>query len=240
MITIPPINRTFGDALQPFRLVTPEICIEPHKLVFVMGPNGGGKSLFLLSVCEAIERDTHTQNLRATIVYQDPKKNVALSATPLENLVAWRKFSTLRQTLNPKSAVKSEIPKLDLAFPSLAGRWNQDTSTLSGGQQQSLAIACRFQSDSRLLLFDEITSSIDQNNSLTLMESVKKNVTDGNSYCICVSHDISEAEKFADRVLFFANGNIAFDLKNDISLSEISEKSTASWQLQYNSKSRPT
>ena len=78
---------------------------------------------------------------------------------------------------------------------------------LSGGQQQRVAIARAMALDPKILLFDEPTSAIDPELRVDVLR-VMRDVAKTGVTMLVVTHEMQFAEHVADRVVFFADGNI--------------------------------
>jgi ABC-2 type transport system ATP-binding protein len=91
----------------------------------------------------------------------------------------------------------------------LADRAGELASHLSGGNQQRLNIAAGLVSAPKLLLLDEPTASLDPRQRERLWEFIGRLAADGTSV-VYSTHVVSEAERFADRVLVLADGERLF------------------------------
>jgi branched-chain amino acid transport system ATP-binding protein len=137
--------------------------IDRGEIVALIGANGAGKTTLLRSVSgllrpsrgKIIFHDHPIQNLRADKIVQ-----LGISHAPEGRQV----FSnmTVRENLNlgayqrsDKSAIRSDLEKNYSLFPVLAERREQRAGTLSGGEQQMLAIARALMARPQLLLLDE-------------------------------------------------------------------------------------
>lgn len=80
---------------------------------------------------------------------------------------------------------------------------------LSGGQMQRVAIARALANDPEILLCDEPTGALDTATSIQIMDLIKE--VAGNRLVIMVTHNPELAEKYADRIIRFQDGNIIDD-----------------------------
>lgn len=87
---------------------------------------------------------------------------------------------------------------------------------LSGGQKQRVAIGRAIISNPKLLLADEPTGNLDYNTSIEILNILKNTKDKLNKSIIMVTHD-AEVASYADRVLFFHDGEIIeeYKLKKD-------------------------
>jgi len=152
--------RTFYGPIEALRGV--DIEVQEGEIVTLIGANGAGKSTLLMTICGApraaqgrvvfdgrdISRDpTHTI-IRAGIAHAPEGRRIFPRMSVLENL----QMGAL--AADPHSFEK-ELARVFGLFPVLASRRDQRGDTLSGGEQQMLAIARALMSRPRLLLLDE-------------------------------------------------------------------------------------
>lgn len=79
---------------------------------------------------------------------------------------------------------------------------------LSGGQKQRIAIVRALALHPELMLFDEVTASLDPEMVRGVLEIIKELSDRDNMTMIIVTHEMNFAAKIADRVLFLENGKI--------------------------------
>ena len=136
--------------------------IGPQEIVCLIGPNGAGKSTILKAVCGLIdtwsgEISFNSQKLNGN----EPSDNLKLgiSYCPQGNRV----FDELSVSENleiggyilKKNKAKKRIEEVLEIFPVLKERIKQEAGSLSGGEQQMLAVARALIPEPRLLLLDE-------------------------------------------------------------------------------------
>ncbi len=106
-----------------------------------------------------------------------------------------------------KSELKMQIEKMYRLFPILAERTAQLAVTLSGGQQQQLAIARALMSRPQIILFDEPSLGLAPKIVETIFELIAKLRQDGNTLLI-VEQNVGLVLEIADYVYVLANGKI--------------------------------
>jgi branched-chain amino acid transport system ATP-binding protein len=137
--------------------------VEQGSVVSIMGANGAGKSTILRTVCGRIpltSGEIWFENKR--IDKMDTKDIVKLGLVqvpegrklfPYLNVLDNIKLgATLR---NDKTAIKRDLEEIFERFPRLKERSKQQAATLSGGEQQMLAIARGLMANPKLLMLDE-------------------------------------------------------------------------------------
>lgn len=139
------------------------INVEQGKIVSLIGSNGAGKTTLLRTVSGLIKPTS------GAITYEgNDIVTVAPAQLPMRGLVhvpeGRRIFSGLSVMENlqmgaylrkDKAGIKEDLDKVFKRFEILYSRRNQDASTLSGGEQQMLAISRALMAQPRLLLLDE-------------------------------------------------------------------------------------
>jgi branched-chain amino acid transport system ATP-binding protein len=96
------------------------------------------------------------------------------------------------------------------AFPALKSRLDQPAGTLSGGEQQMLALARVMMTRPRLLLIDELALGLAPMTVDILMAMVRRINAEGTTV-ILVEQSINRAVRLADRCFFLERGEIRFD-----------------------------
>ncbi len=175
----------------------------------ILGPNGAGKSLFLRLLHGLIEPTS------GTILFS---KQIATNGHRLSQGMVFQKPVLLRRSVaaNINYALKVhgvERTKrrqrvLDLlAAGNLSGRSRQAARTLSGGEQQRLALVRALASEPTVLFLDEPTSSLDPGASLAIEEIITQTARSGTKI-VMITHDLGLAQRLASEILFFHNGNV--------------------------------
>lgn len=172
------------------------------ELVAIIGPNGAGKTT-LLSILAGIQQPDAGEVTRPPReigwVPQQPAVYSKLSVA--ENL---RLFARLEKVPDSVGAVARMLEQTGLA-----GRADDELGTLSGGNRQRVNIAIGLLAEPPVLLLDEPSSSLDPRQRARLWEFVRAQAAGGTAV-IFSTHDVQEAERYADRVLVLADGELLF------------------------------
>src|SRR5919202_4829127 len=172
------------------------LTVAPGERVAVIGPNGAGKTT-LLSLLAGVEVPTAgTVSLPPDAigwVPQHPALYGKLSVA--ENL---RLFARLEGVADPDRAV-AEL----LAQTGLADRAGEEAGKLSGGGRQRVNIALGLLRRPAVLLLDEPSAALDPRQRERLWAFVGGLAEEGTAV-IYTTHDVGEAERYADRVLVLA------------------------------------
>ncbi|MDD3392596.1 MAG: ABC transporter ATP-binding protein [Bacilli bacterium] len=213
MIQIIGLNKSFGD-----RKVLDEINIDikDKEFVSIVGESGCGKST-LLNVIGQIDNNYSGQVIINNIDTGKLKKkdkekiirnhinylfqNYALidDISVYDNLLV-----SLEYTKLSKSEKKQKIVNV-LKSLKLDELLNNKIFTLSGGEQQRVALARVILKPGGIILADEPTGNLDEKNSQTVMEALKKMNTDGKTI-IMVTHS-EELAKQTNRIIKLKEAN---------------------------------
>jgi ABC-2 type transport system ATP-binding protein len=174
----------------------------PGELVAIIGPNGAGKTT-LLSILAGIQAPTSGRVSRAPRevgwVPQQPAVYTKLSAA--ENL---RLFARLEKVAD----VEGVVARM-LAQTGLEDRAGEELGKLSGGNRQRVNIAVGLLASPPALLLDEPSSSLDPRQRERLWEFILALAGEGTAV-VYSTHNVAEAERYADRVLVVADGELLF------------------------------
>ncbi len=103
----------------------------------------------------------------------------------------------------------------------LAGLGHRHPLTLSGGEQQRLAIACAVVMRPRLLLLDEPTANLDPRARRQLLGLITGLATDRSMTVVAVDHDVELLAEHADRIVVIEAGRVRFDGTPEVAFSAL-------------------
>jgi branched-chain amino acid transport system ATP-binding protein len=133
--------------------------VDNGEIVAVLGANGAGKSTMLMTICGILPSRQGAIRFDGQSIANLPAEEIVrrgLSQVPEGRLIFSR--LTVRENLEMGAFQKADGADLERAFtlfPILRERANQPGGTLSGGEQQMLAIARALMARPRMLLLDE-------------------------------------------------------------------------------------
>jgi ABC-2 type transport system ATP-binding protein len=193
------LEKRFGERVA-LRNVSFEV--GPGELVAVIGPNGAGKTT-LLSILAGIQvPDAGGVELPGGGVGWVPQQPAVYSKlTVAENLEL---FARLEGVADPAAAVTRMLEQADLI-----DRGGDEVGTLSGGNRQRVNIAIGLLAEPAVLLLDEPSTALDPRQRERLWEFVGA-LTDRGTSIVYSTHIVGEAERYADRVLVLADGELIF------------------------------
>ena len=206
--------KTFYGNIQALKDVN--IKISEGEIITLIGANGAGKSTTLMSICGIVPpRSGEIFFMGQPIQDLAPNEIVALGICQVPEGRRIFPFLTVAENLDmgaflrkDKENIKRDIDYIYELFPILAERRNQAGGTLSGGEQQMLAISRALMAKPRLLLLDEPTTHLDMDGVKALTLAFKKYT---GTLCF-ISHDLYFIKEIASvascsGTLFFLRDN---------------------------------
>ena len=189
--------------------------VEDKELVSIIGPNGAGKTTLIKTVMGLVkptsgqilyngEDITHVPaHKRASmgIGYVPEGRRVFGKLTVDENLRMGA------YELKDKAQIAKNIEMVYGIFPRLGERAKQLASTMSGGEQQMLAIGRALMLNPQMLLIDEVSMGLMPIMVNTCFEVIKK-LNDEGITVLVVEQNANKALKIADRGYVLETGNI--------------------------------
>ena len=187
--------------------------VAPGEVLCLMGRNGAGKSTALKAIMSLVPATAGRITLDATRLDTLPAHDVPRHG------VAWvpqgrRLFAelTVAENLDIGLLTRDHGPatreKALTLFPRLRERLTQTSGTLSGGEQQMLAIARALCTAPRVLLLDEPTEGL-QPSMIALIRATIASLKSQAVATLLVEQRVDAALAIADRIAFMVNGSIA-------------------------------
>lgn len=213
MLKLNEINTYYGN-IQALKGVTLEI--EQGEIVTLIGANGAGKSTTLMSISGLAPPRSGEILFEGRSIYQmTPNEIVAKGICQVPEGRRIFPYLTVLENLDMGAFLrkdKAEISKdLDYAlelFPILAERRHQAGGTLSGGEQQMLAISRALMARPRLLLLDEPSLGLAPLVVKRIFEIIQKINAEHNTTIFLVEQNANLALKVAHRGYVMENGCI--------------------------------
>lgn len=206
--------------------------IDKGKIICVLGANGAGKTTLLNTISginkikegsilfegEALASTPHMIAKRGIIQVPEGRKIFA-GLTVKENLIAGAYLT------KDKEQIKSDIDRMYQMFPRLKEREKQQGGTLSGGEQQMLAIARGLMSHPKLLLLDEPSLGLAPSIVKEVFKTIEMIKADGMTILL-VEQNAKKALSICDYAYVLRNGKVVMegsgkDLINDEEVQKI-------------------
>lgn len=213
MLKLEGLSVSYG-AVQAVRSLN--LAIEAGELVALLGPNGAGKSSTIGAITglvaargrimlggEDISRLPAEARIARGIAVSPEGRHIFVNLSVAENL---RLGAALRRD---KAGVRADTERFLSLFPILGQRFDQLAGTLSGGEQQMLAIARALMSRPRLLLLDEPSLGLAPLIVARIFDLVGE-LKAGGLTILVVEQNAAQALRFADRAYVLGSGQVQF------------------------------
>ncbi len=215
MLNIQNLTTSYGQ-IKAIRGITLEV--PEGKIVSLIGANGAGKTTTMRTIAGQLKPEAGTitfcgQRIEGSRPHQIVKAGLALvpegrailgKMTVLENL----EMGAFQR--NDAQGIKDDMEKMMTWFPILKERLTQLGGTMSGGQQQMLAIARALMSRPKLLLLDEPSMGLAPIVVSDIFKVIKEINAEGTTVLI-VEQNVKQALKIADYGYVLEAGQIVLD-----------------------------
>jgi branched-chain amino acid transport system ATP-binding protein len=213
MLSLVDIHTFYGN-IQALKGVSLEV--KEGEIITLIGANGAGKTTTLMSISGIVPPRTGDVHFMGTpITRVNPNKIVSMGISQVPEGRRIFPYLTVLENLdmgaflrNDKNGVKSDLDYVFSLFPILAERRNQAGGTLSGGEQQMLAISRALMARPRLLLLDEPSLGLAPLIVKQIFEIIKKINNENNTTIFLVEQNANLALKVAHRGYVMENGRI--------------------------------
>lgn len=210
-----------------------DFAIRAGGITTMLGANGAGKTTTLRAVCQMVRTRGEIRFLGARI---DGKPTETLVARGIGHVPDGRgTFTALSveenlrlgaHTRKDREAVRSDMEALLLRFPRLRERLSQQAGTLSGGEQQMLAICRALMLRPKLLLLDEPSFGLAPLVVQEIFEIMRRINTEDRVSMLLVEQNASLALALADHAYLLETGKVvlsgpAADLRADASVRRV-------------------
>ncbi|AGI25538.1 ATP-binding cassette domain-containing protein [Pseudomonas sp. MT3] len=203
---------TFYGKIQALHEVSMEV--QQGEIVTLIGANGAGKSTLLMTLCgspraasgsitylgEELVGKESSVIMRKSIAVVPEGRRVFARLTVEENLAMGGFFTS-------KGDYQEQMDKVLALFPRLKERFSQRGGTMSGGEQQMLAIGRALMSKPKLLLLDEPSLGLAPIIIQQIFDIVEQLRQEGVTVFL-VEQNANQALKLADRGYVLENGRI--------------------------------
>lgn len=227
MLEVKDLNVSYG-AIKALKGIS--FNVDEGEIITLIGSNGAGKTTTLHSVSNLIKKQSGTiffegndiTTLTADKIVRQHLIQVPEGRRIFANLSVKENLELGTFLRNDKAEIKKDLEKVFVLFPRLKERLKQNAGTLSGGEQQMLAMGRALMSKPKLLLLDEPSMGLAPILVDEIFEIIKRINADGTTILL-VEQNAFKALSIADRAYILETGNIikegkACDLINDDSV----------------------
>ena len=189
--------------------------VNEGEIVSLIGANGAGKTTMMQSVVGIIPKRSGTVLFDGQDITKTPcHKIVQLGMTQVpegrrifQELSVYENLMMGAYTVKNQQQFKEDLEKMFTKFPRLAERRNQIAGTLSGGEQQMLAMSRALMIRPKLLMLDEPSMGLAPILVDQVFEMIKELHAAGTTILL-VEQNASKALEIADRAYVLETGNI--------------------------------
>lgn len=220
MIKLEHISKSYSAGIPALNDVCLEI--EDGEFVFIVGDSGSGKSTMIKLLLKELEPTEGTitvdgKNLERIRRKQVPKYRREIGVVfqdfrLLKDRNVYENIAFAQKVIGePNSHIKKKVP-LMLSMVGLAAKYRSYPKQLSGGEQQRVAIARALINEPSILLADEPTGNLDNNNAWEIMKLLEE-INQKGTTVIVVTHNLEIVKVMKKRVITIKKGTIVSDSK---------------------------
>ena len=202
------------------------------EIVALIGANGAGKTTTLQTITGMIPSRTGTIQFNGTDITKTPAHRIVsmgLAHVPegrrvFAQLTVLENLKMGAYTRKDKDGIEKTLEEIYKRFPRLEERKNQPAGTLSGGEQQMLAMGRALMSRPKMIVMDEPSMGLSPLYVTEIFKIIQE-INDSGTTVLLVEQNAKKALAIADKAYVLVTGNIvlsgkASDLMNDDSVKK--------------------
>lgn len=220
------------------------LSVNEGDFITIIGSNGAGKSTLFNLIAGTLTptsgsifvngRDiTREPEYKRAMyigrIFQNPLLGTASNMSVEDNMMITHKkgFKWLKRSLNNRmrSLFRTELKKLNMG---LEDRMKENLVMFSGGQRQALTLLMMVLSKPALILLDEHTAALDPKNAQMVLELTNRFISEYKLTAIMITHNMSHAIEYGNRLLMMDKGEIIFtaegDTKKELTVEKLIDK----------------
>lgn len=222
MIQLDHVSKAFSVGIPALNDVT--LHISEGEFVFVVGDSGSGKSTLIKLLLKELEptsgsitiNNTNLQKLRRRQVPYF-RRNIGCVFQDFRLLKDRNVYDNVAFALRVVSAsgrsIRQKVPVM-LSMVGLAAKYRSFPRQLSGGEQQRVAIARALVNNPKILLADEPTGNLDNNNAWEIMNLLEE-INQRGTTVVVVTHNLEIVKAMGKRVIAIQKGVVVSDSLKD-------------------------
>ncbi|SET43194.1 ABC transporter ATP-binding protein [[Clostridium] polysaccharolyticum] len=188
------------------------VVLQKGKRYVIIGENGAGKSTLLKILAGVMKTEGKEKQKRpdCKILYM-PQKPYIFNMSVMDNM---------KRTAKKKNVEEFERILEQLDIKELK---NNQANSMSGGEKQRLAFGRILAQSCELLLLDEPASAMDVKGTLLFEQVLKEYQKEQGCTLVMVTHDIEQAKRIADQIIFIKEGKLGIGEDYKEHFSDIDE-----------------
>lgn len=209
MIEIKNVSKKFGKQ-KVLREIT--LKILPNHITAIVGPNGSGKTTLIKSILGLVEIDNGEIHFDGFNIAKDISYRNRIGYMPQvghypENLRVGEVIELIKSL---RTKIVSQDTNHLIQIFALEPYLDKFIRNLSGGTIQKISVVISLMFDSDVYILDEPTAGLDPVAVVELKNLIRERKSRGATFII-ISHQLSEIETYADRLVFMLNGRVVID-----------------------------
>lgn len=220
MIKLTNVSKAYSTGIPALNDVN--LHIEEGEFVFVVGESGSGKSTFIRLLLKELDPTEGTIEINGQDIgnlrrKQIPKfrRNIGVVFQDFRLLKDRNVYENVafaqRVVGTSTKVIRSKVPQM-LSVVGLAAKYKSLPRQLSGGEQQRVAIARALVNEPKILLADEPTGNLDENNAWEIMKLLEE-INERGTTVVVVTHNLEIVKAMKKRVITMKKGVVVSDEK---------------------------
>ena len=225
MIQLENVSKAYVEGIPALDDVS--LSIEDGEFVFIVGDSGSGKSTLIKLLMKELEPSEGTITVNDRDISTITHRNIPYFRREIG--VVFQDFRLLkdrnvyenvafamRVVGESNRNIRKRVPVM-LSLVGLAAKYKSFPKQLSGGEQQRVAIARALVNNPKILLADEPTGNLDNNNAWEIMKLLDEINARGTTVVV-VTHNMEIVRAMNKRVITIQKGNLVGDAGGEVSL----------------------
>lgn len=218
MIRLEDVSKSYAEGVPALDNIS--IQIKEGEFVFIVGDSGSGKSTLIKLLLKELEPTNGTVYINGGDVSRIRRRQIPKFRRQIG--VVFQDFRLLKD-LNvydnvgfamrvigePNRAIRKRVPQM-LSMVGLAAKYRSAPRQLSGGEQQRVAIARALVNQPKILLADEPTGNLDNNNAWEIMKLLE-DINSNGTTVVVVTHNLEIVREMRKRVITIEKGIVVSD-----------------------------
>ena len=228
MIDLKNVSKTYSSGVDALNDVT--IHIDKGEFVFIVGTSGSGKSTLIKLLLKELEPTSGTIVINGKDISKVRRHKLPLLRRDigvvfqdfrlLEDRNVFENVAFAQKAIEaPNRRIRSKVLQ-KLAVVGLVDKIRTNPKQLSGGEQQRVAIARALVNEPAILLADEPTGNLDENNSWEIMKLLEE-ANEAGTTVIVVTHNMDIVRNMKKRTIRINEGVVTHDVKEGGMIYEI-------------------
>ena len=222
MIQLEHVSKSFSQGIPALNDVS--LHISEGEFVFIVGDSGSGKSTLIKLLLKELEPTSGDITINGTNIRKLPHRKVPYFRRNvgcvfqdfrlLKDRNVYDNVAFAQRVVGASSrSIRQKVPMM-LSMVGLAAKYRSFPRQLSGGEQQRVAIARALVNNPRILLADEPTGNLDNNNAWEIMNLLEM-INSRGTTVVVVTHNMEIVRAMGKRVITIQKGTVVSDSLTD-------------------------